>query len=99
MKHWLWALLVVVLGALVAPAVAKADVVTDWNQTMVTGLEAAHVGPQPSSRIGASLRRRSSMPSTGSSDATRRSKSPRTPHVARPVPPPPRARRTPRSWP
>jgi membrane-associated phospholipid phosphatase len=36
-----------------APAVAKADPVTDWNRTMVAGLEAAHVGPQPSSRIGA----------------------------------------------
>lgn len=46
-------LLVVVLAGLVAPAVAKSDVVTVWNRTMVTGLEAAHVGPQPSSRIGA----------------------------------------------
>lgn len=45
--------LVVVVAGLVAPALAKADVVTDWNRTMVTGLEAAHVGPQPSSRIGA----------------------------------------------
>ena len=45
--------LVVVVAGLVAPAVAKADVVTAWNRTMVTGLEAAHVGPQPSSRIGA----------------------------------------------
>jgi len=46
-------LLVVVVAVLVAPAVANADVVTAWNRTMVTGLEAAHVGPQPSSRIGA----------------------------------------------
>jgi PAP2 superfamily len=45
--------LIVVVAGLVAPAVAKADVVTAWNRTMVTGLEAAHVGPQPSSRIGA----------------------------------------------
>ncbi|MFL5929448.1 MAG: vanadium-dependent haloperoxidase [Gaiellaceae bacterium] len=45
--------LVLVIAGLVGPAVAKADVVTDWNRTMVTGLEAAHVGPQPSSRIGA----------------------------------------------
>lgn len=45
--------LVMVVAGLVAPAVAKADVVTAWNRTMVTGLEAAHVGPQPSSRIGA----------------------------------------------
>jgi membrane-associated phospholipid phosphatase len=45
--------LVVVVAGLVAPAAAKADVVTAWNRTMVTGLEAAHVGPQPSSRIGA----------------------------------------------
>jgi PAP2 superfamily len=45
--------LIVVVAGLVAPAVANADVVTAWNRTMVTGLEAAHVGPQPSSRIGA----------------------------------------------
>jgi membrane-associated phospholipid phosphatase len=45
--------LVMLVTGLVAPAVAKADVVTAWNRTMVTGLEAAHVGPQPSSRIGA----------------------------------------------
>ena len=45
--------LVIVVAGLVAPAVAQADVVTAWNRTMVTGLEAAHVGPQPSSRIGA----------------------------------------------
>ena len=45
--------LAVVVAGLVTPALAKADVVTDWNRTMVTGLEAAHVGPQPSSRIGA----------------------------------------------
>jgi hypothetical protein len=32
---------------------SNADVVTDWNRTMVAGLEAAHVGPQPSSRLGA----------------------------------------------
>jgi hypothetical protein len=43
----------VVLGTLAAPSVARADTVTDWNRTMVAGLEAAHVAPQPSSRIGA----------------------------------------------
>jgi membrane-associated phospholipid phosphatase len=46
-------LLAVLAAALYGPAVARADVVTDWNRTMVTGLEAAHVGPQASSRIGA----------------------------------------------
>jgi membrane-associated phospholipid phosphatase len=45
--------LVVVVAGLAAPGLAKADVVTAWNRTMVAGLEAAHVGPQPSSRIGA----------------------------------------------
>ena len=45
--------LVLLVVGLVAPGVAKADVVTDWNRTMVAGLEAAHIGPQPSSRIGA----------------------------------------------
>jgi len=44
---------VLVIAVLMGPAVAKADVITDWNRTMVTGLEAAHLGPQPSSRIGA----------------------------------------------
>jgi PAP2 superfamily len=46
----LLAVLAVVLGV---PGLAKADVATDWNRTMVAGLEAAQVGPQPSSRIGA----------------------------------------------
>ena len=46
-------LLIVVVAGFAAPALAKADVVTAWNRTMVSGLEAAHVGPQPSSRIGA----------------------------------------------
>ena len=45
--------LVVLVAGLVTPALAKADVVTSWNRTMVAGLEAAHVGPQPSSRVGA----------------------------------------------
>jgi membrane-associated phospholipid phosphatase len=42
-----------VVAALVAPGLAHADAVTDWNRTMVAGLEAAHTAPQPSSRIGA----------------------------------------------
>ncbi len=45
--------LAVLAVILAVPGVAKADVVTDWNRTMVSGLEAAQVGPQPSSRIGA----------------------------------------------
>ena len=40
-------------GALTAPSVARADVVTDWNKTMVDALYATHTAPQPSSRIGA----------------------------------------------
>jgi hypothetical protein len=52
MKTFL-SLVVVVIAGLAAPALAKADVVTTWNRTMVSGLEAAHLGPQPSSRIGA----------------------------------------------
>jgi hypothetical protein len=43
----------VVVAALFGPAVAHADVVTDWNRTMVTGLEASKLPPQPSNRIGA----------------------------------------------
>ncbi len=46
-------LLAVLAVGLAAPGLAKADVATDWNRTMVSGLEAAQVGPQPSSRIGA----------------------------------------------
>jgi len=45
--------LILLVAGLVVPGVAKADVVTGWNRTMVTGLEAAQLGPQPSSRIGA----------------------------------------------
>ena len=41
------------LVALAAPGVAQADTVTDWNQTMIAGLEAAHTTPQPSARIAA----------------------------------------------
>jgi hypothetical protein len=46
-------LLAVVASVLYGPVAARADTVTEWNRTMVAGLEAAHVGPQPSSRIGA----------------------------------------------
>jgi hypothetical protein len=50
---WKVAAALLLLGTLAAPAVAHADTVTDWNRTMVAGLESAHVGPQASSRIGA----------------------------------------------
>lgn len=46
-------LLIVLATGLAAPGLAKADVITDWNRTMVSALEAARVGPQSSSRIGA----------------------------------------------
>jgi hypothetical protein len=46
-------LVVLVLAALAAPGLARADTVTDWNRTMVAALEAAHIAPQPSTRIGA----------------------------------------------
>ena len=45
--------LVAATVALGTPTVAHADTVTDWNRTMIAGLEAAKVSPQPSSRIGA----------------------------------------------
>jgi hypothetical protein len=47
------AVVAVIAAACAAPGLARADTVTDWNRAMVAGLEAAHVGPQPSSRIGA----------------------------------------------
>jgi PAP2 superfamily len=45
--------LLVAAVALGAPGVAKADTVTDWNRTMIAGLEAAKLPPPPSARIGA----------------------------------------------
>jgi hypothetical protein len=39
--------------ALAAPGTASADVVTDWNRTLVDALLVAHTSPQPGSRIGA----------------------------------------------
>ena len=47
------AVVVVALGALASPHVAAADVVTDWNRTMVSALLATHTAPQPGTRIGA----------------------------------------------
>jgi hypothetical protein len=44
---------VIAVGALTAPGVARAGVVTDWNKTMVDALYATHTAPQPSTRIGA----------------------------------------------
>jgi PAP2 superfamily len=39
--------------ALAVPGTASADVVTDWNKTLVDALLAAHTAPQPGTRIGA----------------------------------------------
>jgi hypothetical protein len=46
-------LLAVVVAALFGSAVARADVVTDWNRAMIAGLEASKSPPPPSQRIGA----------------------------------------------
>jgi hypothetical protein len=43
----------VVVAALFGSAVARADVVTDWNRTMIAGLEASKLPPPPSQRVGA----------------------------------------------
>jgi PAP2 superfamily len=40
-------------AALTAPAVASADVVSDWNRTMVDALEVDKTPPPPSARVGA----------------------------------------------
>ena len=47
------AVAIVAATALAAPAVASADVVTDWNWTMVTALEVDKTQPPPSARVGA----------------------------------------------
>jgi PAP2 superfamily len=41
------------IGALAAPGVASADVVTDWNRNMADALLVAHTAPQPATRVGA----------------------------------------------
>jgi PAP2 superfamily len=41
------------LAALTTAPVASADVVTDWNKTMVDALLVSHTAPQPGTRIGA----------------------------------------------
>ena len=46
-------LVAVIVAALSGSAVARADVVTDWNRTMIAGFEAAKTTPPPGNRIGA----------------------------------------------
>ena len=43
----------IALAAFAAPGVAKADVVTDWNRTMIDALETAHTPPPPAMRAAA----------------------------------------------
>ena len=45
--------LLVAALALGAPGLAKADTVTDWNATLIAGLEAAKLPPQTSARTSA----------------------------------------------
>lgn len=47
------ALVLIATAALTAPAVASADVVTDWNRTMIDALEVDKTPPPPSARVGA----------------------------------------------
>ena len=44
---------VIAVAALAAPGIASADVVTDWNRTMVGALDAAHTPPPPAMRAAA----------------------------------------------
>src|SRR5260221_12386297 len=46
-------LIVVVAAALFGLTTGRADAVTDWNRTMIPGLEASKQPPPPSQRIGA----------------------------------------------
>jgi hypothetical protein len=41
------------IATLVTPGVSRADAVTDWNRTMIAGLEAAKLPPPTSARVGA----------------------------------------------
>jgi membrane-associated phospholipid phosphatase len=43
----------VAAAALCAPSIASADVVVDWNRTLVDAMYTAHTAPQPGTRIGA----------------------------------------------
>jgi hypothetical protein len=47
------AVALVALAAAVAPGVAQADTVTDWNRTLIAGLEASHLPPPPAARVSA----------------------------------------------
>ena len=47
------ALALIATAALTAPAMASADVVTDWNRTMIDALEVDKTPPPPSARVGA----------------------------------------------
>jgi hypothetical protein len=48
-----FALVLIAAAALAAPAAASADVVSDWNRTMVDALEVDKTPPPPSARVGA----------------------------------------------
>ena len=47
------ALMAITFAVFAAPATASADVVTDWNRTMVDALEIAKTPPPPSARVAA----------------------------------------------
>ena len=47
------ALALIAAAVLVAPATAKADVVTSWNRTMIDALETAKTPPPPPARVAA----------------------------------------------
>jgi membrane-associated phospholipid phosphatase len=48
-----FAVVLIAFAALAAPQVAAADVVTDWNRTMVDALLVSGTAPPPSTRVGA----------------------------------------------
>ena len=84
-------------AAAAGPGTAQADTVTQWNLTMIAGLEAASIPPPPAARIGAIVQ--ASVFDAVNGIARQYAPyhvAPAAPPPAPPAPPPRPRRRTPR---